>query len=118
MIAGMGGGDWDMVGRIISLVCCLLCSFPFLIISIYSRDSDEPISFWSGDTSLKDKVKEIKGYNVEMAGLYKNCAFFFGLNGILFVIFPAAGMVMLVFGCTAGIYLAYRVYKRILGKYS
>ncbi len=79
-----------MVGRIISLVCCLLCSFPFLIISIYSRDSDEPISFWSGDTSLKDKVKDIKGYNVEMAGLYKNCAFFFGLNGILFVIFPCS----------------------------
>lgn len=107
-----------MVGRIVGLVCCLLCAFPFLVIGIYNRDSIEPVNFWSGDTSLKDKVKDVKGYNTEMAGLYKKCAFFFLMAGILFVIFPIAGIVLLVLGCTVGIYLAYQIYKRILGRYS
>ena len=44
-----------MVGRIVALVCCLLCAFPFFVISVYNKDSSEPINFWSGDTSLKDK---------------------------------------------------------------
>ena len=66
-----------LAGRIIGLVCFLLCAFPFFVIGIYNKDSREPISFWSGDTSLKDKVKNIKGYNTEMAGLYKKCARFF-----------------------------------------
>ena len=73
-----------MVGRIVGLVCCLLCAFPFLVIGIYNRDSIEPVNFWSGDTSLKDKVKDVKGYNTEMTGFYKKCAFFFLMAGILF----------------------------------
>ena len=73
-----------MVGRIVGLVCCLLCAFPFLVIGIYNRDSIEPVNFWSGDASLKDKVKDVKGYNTEMTGFYKKCAFFFLMAGILF----------------------------------
>ncbi len=106
-----------MVGRIVGLVCCLLCAFPFFVISIYNKDSSEPINFWSGDTSLKDIVKDIKGYNTEMAGLYKRCALFFLLTGILFVVFPIAGIILVVFDCSIGIYWVYRVYKRILEKY-
>ncbi|MCX4267112.1 MAG: hypothetical protein OSJ62_00385 [Lachnospiraceae bacterium] len=106
-----------MVGRIVGLVCCLLCAFPFFVISIYNKDSREPINFWSGDTSLKDIVKDIKGYNTEMAGLYKRCALFFLLTGILFVVFPIAGIILVVFDCSIGIYWVYRVYKRILEKY-
>lgn len=107
-----------MVGRIIGLVCCLLCALPFFVMSIYNKDSDEPINFWSGDTSLKDKVKDVKGYNMEMARLYRNCAAFFLLDGILLIIIPIAGIVLLVLGCSAGIFLAYRVYKGILERYS
>ena len=107
-----------MVGRIVALVCCLLCAFPFFVISVWGKDSSEPINFWSGDASLKDKVKNVKGYNTEMAGLYRKCALFFLLTGFLFVVFPAAGIVFAVFGCSAGIYLAYRIYKKILEKYS
>ena len=107
-----------LVGRIIGLVSFLLCAFPFYVISIYNKDSSEPINFWSGDTSLKDKVKDIKGYNTEMAGLYKKCAVFFLLTGILWAVFPIAGIVLFVFDCSVGIYLAYRVYKGILERYS
>ena len=55
-----------MVGRIIGLVSCLMCAVPFLIISVYNKDSKEPISFWSGDTTLKSKVKNIMEYNYKM----------------------------------------------------
>lgn len=107
-----------MIGRIVGLICCLLCSFPFWIIGISEKDSREPITFWSGDTSLKEMVRDVKGYNSEIAGLYKRCALFFTLTGLLFAVFPIVGIVLLVFSCSIGIYLAYRVYKRILGKYS
>ncbi len=107
-----------LVGRIVGLVCFLLCAFPFFVIGVYNKDSSEPINFWSGDTSLKDKVKDVKGYNTEMAGLYKKCAVCFLLNGILFVVFPIAGIVLCVFDCSVGIYLAYRIYKGILERYS
>ena len=107
-----------MVGRIVGLICCLLCAFPFFVISIYNKDSSEPVNFWSGDTSLQDRVKDVKSYNAEMVGLYKKCASCFLLAGILFVIFPAAGIVLTVFDCSVGIYWAYRVYKKILDRYS
>lgn len=57
-------------------------------------------------------------YNTEIAGLYKKCALFFLLTGILFVVFPIAGIGLLVFDCSVGIYLAYRFYKGILKRYS
>ena len=107
-----------MIGRIVALVCCLLCAFPFFVVGVYNKDSSEPINFWSGDTSLKDKVKDIKGYNTEMVGLYKKCALFFLLTGILFVVFPIVGIGLLAFDCSVGIYLAYRFYKEILKRYS
>ena len=37
------------------------------------------------------------------------CAVFFLLDGILLIIIPIAGIVLLVLGCSAGIYPAYRV---------
>lgn len=107
-----------MAGRIVSLVCCLLCAFPLFVVGIYNKGSSEPIQFWSGDSLLKHKVKDVKNYNFEMAGLCKRCALFFVLAGILMIIFPIAGMVLLVFDCSFGICWAYRVYRRILRKYS
>lgn len=107
-----------MIGRLIGLVCCILCSFPFFVISIYNKNSDEPISFWSGDNSLKQKVKNVKEYNVKMAGLYKKCALVFLFTGILFIVFPVVGVVLLVFNCSIGIYVVWRSYKNILNRYS
>lgn len=107
-----------MVGRIVALVSCLMCSFPFFIIAVYNKSSREPIVFWSGDTSLKSKIKNVKEYNREMAALYKKCALAFLLTGIVFLFLPLTGMILLCFECTAGIYLVYRNYKSILGKYS
>jgi hypothetical protein len=107
-----------MVGRVVGLVCCLLCAFPFWILGPCNKDSSEPINFWSGDNTLKEKVKDVKNYNAEMAGLYKKCAVTFLFTGVLFVIAPIAGVAFVIYDCTIGIYVAYRFYKKILEKYS
>jgi len=114
---GLNGGNM-MIGGIIGLVSCLMCAVPFLIIGIYDRDSKEPISFWSGDTTLKSKVKDVYGYNKEMSALYKKCAIAFLITGIVWIVSFIAGIILLSLDCTVGIYLMYRNYKRILKSYS
>ena len=42
-----------MAEKIVVLVACLLCAVPFLIIGIFEKNSKEPITFWSGDKTLK-----------------------------------------------------------------
>ena len=59
-----------MAGRIISFISYLLCAIPFWAIAKFGKDSKDPISFWSGDTSLKGKVKDVPAYNREMARVY------------------------------------------------
>ena len=71
-----------MLGRIIGLISCLMCAFPFLVIGVFNKDSREPITFWSGDATLKSKVKNVAEYNGKMAVLYKKCAIAFIISGI------------------------------------
>lgn len=107
-----------MLERIIGFVCCLMCSIPFLITSKYDKNSREPITFWSGDKTLKSKVVNVAEYNKEMCGLYGKCAGAFLLAGTGCMILPVIGYVMICFECTAGIYFMYRCYKKILERYS
>jgi hypothetical protein len=107
-----------MVGRIAAFIACVMCAIPFLIIAIYNKDSKEPINFWSGDTTLKEKVKNVKAYNREMALLYKRCSIAFLITGIGMIVMPVVGAILLCFDCTLGIYLMYKNYKRILNLYS
>ena len=107
-----------MFGRIVGFISCLMCAFPFYIIAVYNKDSKEPINFWSGDTTLKSKVKNVVEYNKKMALLYKRCAIVFLISGIAFFVSPFLGVTMICFDCTLGIYLVYRSYKSILDMYS
>lgn len=104
--------------KIVGMICCLLCAFPFFIIGKYNKDSMTPINFWSGDTGLKDKIKDLKNYNAEMAKLYCNCALAFVITGAVFLIWEIAGCVVIVLDSTVGIYIAWKKYKTILAKYS
>lgn len=110
-----------MVERMVGFISCLMCAIPFLIITKYDKNSKEPIGFWSGDKTyktLKSKVKNISKYNEEMAGLYGKCASAFLLAGVGCIILPFIGYALICFECTVGIYLVYRSYKKILGRYS
>lgn len=107
-----------MGGKIVGLVVCLLCAVPFLIIGTFEKNSKEPITFWSGDKTLKSKVKDVTAYNLEMGMLYQKCAFAFMFSGICCLISLGFGIVIILLDCTAGAYLMYRSYKKILERHS
>lgn len=107
-----------MIGRIIGAFSCLLCAFPFFLIPRYSKESNTPIAFWSGDSTLKEKVTDVPKYNAEMASLYQKYAISFLISAIAFAVAPEVGIVLLCLNCTVGIYLLYRCYKKILARYS
>ena len=44
-----------MIGGVVGLISCIMCSVPFWIISHYGKESHTPLSFWSGDGTLKEK---------------------------------------------------------------
>ena len=108
-----------MIERIIMLVSFFMCAVPFWIISIFNKDSTTPISFWSGgENKLKGKLNNIKGYNHEMALLYRKCAVSFWIAGICSCIHPIIGIIMGGLECTIGVFFVYRNYKKILTEYS
>lgn len=107
-----------MAERIIGVLCCLLCAFPFFAIPMIKLDSGDPINFWSGDESLKEKLGDIEGYNREMARVFRCYALAFLAAALAFALYPIAGAVLLCINCSVSVWLFYRAYKKILSKYS
>lgn len=106
-----------MAGRIISFISYMLCAIPFWAIAKFGKDGKDPISFWSGDTSLKGKVKDVAAYNREMAKVYTIYGWAYFVAAVGGAIHPIAGVVIMVLDLIAIIFV-YRSYKRILSKYS
>ncbi|MCD7807501.1 MAG: hypothetical protein LUH19_09230, partial [Lachnospiraceae bacterium] len=78
-----------------------------------------PITFWSGsEGKLKKKLKDIQGYNGEMAAVYRRCALAFLIAGAGALIHMAVGLTILAFACTVGVYLVYHKYQMILQKFA
>ena len=107
-----------MTARIIGLLCCIFSAVPFFIIIAVNKSNNEPINFWSGDTSLKEKITDIPKYNEQMAALYKKYAYAMLAAGVFWLIYPLLGATALLIICTAGIYFLYRGYKKILKRFS
>ena len=106
-----------MAGRIISFISYMLCAIPFWAIAKFGKDSKDPISFWSGDTSLKGKVKDVAAYNREMAKVYTGYGWAYFAAAVGGAIHPIAGVVIMTLALV-GIIFVYRAYKKILSKYS
>ena len=102
----------------VGFVSCLLCAFPFFIIAVYDKNSNTPITFWSGDQSLKDKITDIGKYNEGMAKLYRIWGLGFLAAGLCCLVHVMAGIVVIILMCTVGFYFTYRCYKKILWKCS
>ena len=106
-----------MAGRIISFISYMLCAIPFWAIAKFGKDGKDPISFWSGDTSLKGKVKDVAAYNREMAKVYTIYGWGYFAAAVGGAIHPIAGVAILVLDLV-GIVFVYRAYKKILERYS
>lgn len=99
---------------IIGFVSCLLCSIPFFIIAFLDKNSSTPITFWSGDKSLKAKVTDLAAYNKRMAKLYYTFGLGFLAAGLCCLLHLIAGIAVIILICTVGFYFLYRSYKKIL----
>ena len=106
-----------MAGRLISFICYMLCAIPFWVIAKYGKDSKDPMSFWTGDTSLKSKVKDVAAYNREMAKVYTIYGWAYFAAAVGGAIHPIAGVAIMVLALV-GIVFVYRAYKKILERYS
>lgn len=102
---------------IIGFASCLLCAFPLFVMGHWGKESREPLVFWTGDKDLKEKVKDVKGYNQKIATLYKKCALAFGLAGLVCMVHWGIGAACILLACTVGLYVVRRSYKRILASY-
>ena len=106
-----------MAGRIICAISFFICAVPFWVIAKFGKEGKDPISFWSGDTSLKSKVKDVAAYNREMAKVYTIYGWAYFAAAVGGAIHPIAGVAILVLAMV-GIVFVYRAYKKILAKYS
>lgn len=106
-----------MAGRIIGFICYFMCAAAFWGIAKFGKDSKDPISFWSGDTSLKGKIKDVPAYNREMARVYTIYGWAYFAAAVGGAIHPIAGVVIMLADLVA-IFFVYRAYKKILSKYS
>ena len=106
-----------MAGRIICVISFLMCAIPFWAIAKFGKDGKDPISFWSGDTSLKGKVKDVPAYNREMAKVYTVYGWAYFAAAVGGAIHPIAGVVVMALDLIAIVFV-YRAYKKILAKYS
>ncbi|MBT9779755.1 hypothetical protein GPL15_25105 [Clostridium sp. MCC353] len=107
-----------MAEQMLCFVCCLLCAFPFFIFSHANKGSREPIVFWTKDKNLKEKIRDIRGYNEEIAKLYQLCALAFVITGLAFFLHVIAGYTAIGLICTLGIYAVKKRYDSICEKYS
>ena len=106
-----------MAGRIIGFICYFMCAAAFWSIAKFGKDGKDPISFWSGDTSLKGKVKDVPAYNREMAKVYNIYGWAYFAAAVGGAIHPIAGVVIML-ADLVGIVFVWRAYKKILSKYS
>ena len=108
-----------MAGRIIGFFCCLLCALPFFYLSWEGKQKDAaPLAFWSGDDTLKDKVKDIPAYNAEMSLLFVYTAAAFTLAALICLFSPIAGIILVCIESTVGVWVMYKLHSRILKKHS
>lgn len=100
-----------------SIICCMsfsLCGLAFILIGYTQKNSDNPITFFSGDDSLKVKITNMKRYNKQMSKLYVtygSCFIFIGIISFLNIILS---LILLAILLTIGLGGVYFSYNRIL----
>ena len=106
-----------MAEKIIIFMCAVLCAVPFFQIGYLNRKSDEPITFFSGDTTLKNRIGDIKAYNAAMGRMYCIYALVVLVTGLISFFNPEVAIVLLLIVCTLGLAVLYFKYKELLNKY-
>ena len=108
-----------MLAKFICFFSCCLCAYGFFAMGVGGADRTDPINYFSGDNTLKDKVKDLRNYNAEMSRMYKYWGLSWIIVGALFFVLPMLAALIAVFVAgVAGTVVTYKLYKSILKKYS
>lgn len=108
-----------MAQRIILALVCLLCAFPFYMLSWIGKDSRKPMHFRNGDEEmLTAAIRDVAGYNREMAAAYRFYSLIFLLCAVLCALLPAAGLAALLLQASLGLLLLWKKHRAIVKKYS
>lgn len=113
----------QIIGLVISLLCCWGCSVTFLALGLHAEKCEKPVNFWAGAQVDSRYVSDIGAYNHENAVMWKLYAIPFGLAGILLAfdfvsqVFTVIGVVVLFATCFPGLLILIRHYRKIEKKY-
>lgn len=108
-----------MAQRIILCFVSLLCAFPFWMLAYLGKDSRKPIHFRNGDEArLAESIRDVPGYNREMAKAYNGFSLRFLLCAVFAVLSPGLGLVGLLLQATIGLYLLWKRHMALVDKYS
>lgn len=107
-----------MAGKLIFCIVLCICGTAFILLLNTASDT-YPLNFWSGDNErLKEMVKDIPSYNRELKKVYQCYAGVFYIGGLFSLFSVMAGGTVLMLNSTAGLFIVYLQYKKILKKYS
>ena len=104
-----------MAGRIILSLCCLLCAGAFFLNGYRCRICSAPVAFWTGsEQKLRETVKDVSGYNQKMEKAFHWYGAAWCVCALAGMLYPIAGIMGIGLLCTAGLFLLFRRYRRVL----
>ena len=107
-----------MLAGIVLCGSCLLCALVFFFMTVFGEKYSEPINFWSGDATLKSRIKDLPCYNADMSVLYRVWAATWMIISIISLFSVTIGFFLLLANVSFGVYTIHHFCKRILSKYS
>ena len=107
----------DMIGTIIWCVIVLGCGALFWGIGVYAQRREEPMWFWSGSVVKAETLTDVKAYNRENAAMWKWYSLWYWAAGIAWIWSKMAAGLLMMLGCTVGIWILVRTFLKIEKKY-
>ena len=110
----------EIVSMILMLVFCAGFGFVCLGIGAAAQRSNKPFGFWTHKVVKPEQIMDIAAYNLENTKMWKGyslwyfAAAFLQLLNPLHSFFAILAMIQVFLGCTVGILLLIKTYRRIL----
>ena len=106
-----------MTEEIVLFAVLLGSALTFTLIGVYARQRREPMWFWAGTTVDASEITDVPAYNRENGAMWLRYSLWFWLAALAGPVSPGAALTFLVLGCTVGIVLLVRTFRRIDRKY-
>lgn len=103
-----------MAAKLIGFACCLLCSAAFFGVRVLFPDDREPISFFTSDPQLKNRIKNIPLWNEKMLQAYRLYGLAWLMAAGLLLWNTGAGYIMIACNLTLGLAFVYLRYRSLL----